>query len=207
MEYKFISLGFNCATALVLRDLGLRTTSLPFDWVVTNNMQVINCIENNFEKFHKKLDLTEKDHWVIDEYGIQYPHDYPTNEDESLVDNWRDYQQEVLSKYNRRIQRFFTILNSNESIIVLYLGFINYAITLKRYFEKKFNKRFVFVVGTFEKPTNQLEDIIIVSLKSNDESRNKDYWKPAIDKAISIIKSKGLQKDIQSRKKIFMNFF
>ena len=105
-DYHFITLGFNCAPALILRDLELRNYSLPFDWIITSNNQIINCIEDDFNKFHKNLHFTLNNHWLMDEYGIQYPHDYPLNSNETIVDDWQNYHANVLTKYERRIQRF-----------------------------------------------------------------------------------------------------
>ena len=96
-DYHFITLGFNCAPALILRDLELRNYSLPFDWIITSNNQIINCIEDDFNKFHKNLHFTLNNHWLMDEYGIQYPHDYPVNSNETIVMGNSDEKHHKLS--------------------------------------------------------------------------------------------------------------
>ena len=164
MEYNFITLGFNCAPAIILKELGLRRCSLPFDWVVTNNMQIINCIEDDFQKFHKNLEFTLNNHWFIDDYGIQYPHDYPVDEDDVIVSNWKDFHQDVIYKYKRRIERFKTILTSPTPIISLYLGPIKYALKLKKYIDNKYNKNLIFIVATYEKNLPYMDNVIIVNV-------------------------------------------
>jgi len=43
----FISLGIDCGTANILKEIGLRNCSLPFDWVVTYE-GITNIMNNNF---------------------------------------------------------------------------------------------------------------------------------------------------------------
>ena len=60
---------------------------------------------------------------LIDEYGFQFPHDYPLSNSninidsigegvfgeengKFISDNWINYYDDVLVKYNRRIERF-----------------------------------------------------------------------------------------------------
>jgi hypothetical protein len=208
MEYNIITLGINCVPALILKDLGLRKYSLPFDWNVTNNMQIINCIEDDFRKFHRRLIFILDNHWLMDEYGIQYPHDYPTNEDETIVENWQNYQENVLEKYQRRIERFKNILNDPTPIIALYMGLLSYAVVIKKYLEKKYNRTIIFVVATYEKKNkNKDKNIIICNVYNNDDARNKTFWIDSIHEAISLVKNKqnrSMKNTITN--KLFMNF-
>jgi hypothetical protein len=192
MEYNFITLGFNCSSATVLRDLGLRKYSLPFDWVVVNHYtKLINCIDDNFQKFHKNLHFIMDKHWFEDEYGIQYPHDYPVNDEEEIIDNWLDYKDDVLKKYQRRIERFNNILNDKLPIIVLYHGPVLWGKRIKTFLEKKFNrKNMFFVIATYEK-TLSTNDVIVCSISTNDDSRNKDFWINGINQAVENIKNKN----------------
>ena len=188
MEYNFITLGFNCSSATVLRDLGLRKTALPFDWIVVNNVnKIINCIEDNFQKFHKNLHFIMDNHWLEDEYGIQYPHDYPVNDNEEICDDWINYKTDVLKKYERRIERFHNILNDPLPIIALYHGPITWGKRIKSALEKKYNrKRIIFVIATYEKGQTS-NDIIICNIYTNEDSRNKNFWIKGINQAIQIV--------------------
>jgi len=203
MDYNFITLGFNCAPALVLKELGLRKYSLPFDWVVTNNMQVMNCIEHDFKNFHKNLSMILDGHWMVDEYGIQYPHDYPVDKNDCIVSNWKEYYEDNLNKYSRRIERFKQILNNDKPVIALYLGKFQWASIIQNYLCKKFNKRFIFIVGTHEKIKNYNTDLIVCNLNNNEDSRNKDFWITSIDEALSKVQNNNNS----SIKRINMKFF
>lgn len=46
----FVSLGIDCGTAYILKQLGLRNCSLPFDWVVTYK-GITNIINNDFTNY------------------------------------------------------------------------------------------------------------------------------------------------------------
>jgi len=208
MNYNFITLGFNCSPAIILKDLGLRNYSLPFDWILTNNIQIIHCIEDDFKKFHKNLQFTLNNHWFIDEYGIQYPHDYPVNDDGTIINNWQNYHIEVLEKYERRIQRFKDIMNSSIPIIALYYGPYRYAVFMKKYMEQKYNKTIIFVVTTIEVFINNNDDNIILCIVSNNEqSRNKDYWVHGINQAFSKINIPSPLPESKKINKMFMKLF
>lgn len=45
---RVIGLGMRCVTAQLLRDMGLRTRSYPFDWIFSSPEVVVHCIEDNF---------------------------------------------------------------------------------------------------------------------------------------------------------------
>uniref|UniRef100_A0A6C0JJI1 Papain-like cysteine peptidase n=1 Tax=viral metagenome TaxID=1070528 RepID=A0A6C0JJI1_9ZZZZ len=188
MQYNFITLGFNCSSATVLRDLGLRKTALPFDWIVINHVnKFINCIEDNFQKFHKNLHLIMDNHWLEDEYGIQYPHDYSLNDNGEICDDWMNYKTDVLKKYEKRIERFHNILNDPLPIIALYHGPIAWGKRIKWALEKKYNRRnIIFVIATYEQGQSS-NDIIICNISTNEDSRNKDFWINGINEAIRIL--------------------
>ena len=136
MSFNYLTIGYDCSPAAALRGLNLREFALPFDWVVSNVTILQKCFETNFEYFHKNLTFNYHKTRLIDHYGFEFPHDYPlinmtdvTNnigegvfgEDchNCINDNWHDYYSVVLTKYNRRIDRFNTILNDSNPIIVL----------------------------------------------------------------------------------------
>jgi len=77
---NFLTIGYDCSPAAALRNLGMRDFALPFDWVQSNIHCIQRCFEENFEKFHTNLRLDAKRTRVIDEYGFEFPHDYPLDE-------------------------------------------------------------------------------------------------------------------------------
>ena len=48
MEINYMSIGYDCSPAAVLRTLNLRNEALPFDWVVSHLQLITNCIEDKF---------------------------------------------------------------------------------------------------------------------------------------------------------------
>ena len=54
MSFNYLTIGFDCSPASALRNLNLRESALPFDWVISNIKFLQRCFETNFEYFHKK---------------------------------------------------------------------------------------------------------------------------------------------------------
>ena len=119
---KYISLGSECSAAATLKNLGLRDASYPFDWVDTNKGDMVRCLTEKFEHFMWNPVLIKTR--IRDNYRFEFPHDFPTTDAQQgkeflIVDNWKDYLEEVREKYQRRINRFLAALMGNEPIIFL----------------------------------------------------------------------------------------
>jgi hypothetical protein len=97
----FISLGVDCGTACMLKQLGLRNYSLPFDWVVTYE-GITNIINNNFTNYLPQ----ERDN----KYEI-------LNRNSGTLFLHNNFPDDI-EKMNKRIDRFKNLLEtSNEKII------------------------------------------------------------------------------------------
>ena len=98
----YVSIGIDCGTANILKELGLRKCSLPFDWVVTYE-GVTNIIRNNFKNYLPENNLNNDYEKMNKKSGTFFMHnEFP-----------RD-----LETMNRRIDRFKYILeSSNEKIV------------------------------------------------------------------------------------------
>ena len=111
-QYKhFISLGYFCSVALELERIGLRSTSYPFDWCISNYEGVIDAIENQFENFLNYDFLLQSDtvheHYFNEKYKIWFFHDFDKYYSlEKQLSNVRD-------KYLRRIERFYEDIKEN----------------------------------------------------------------------------------------------
>ena len=116
---NYVSLGFICAIARDLEKLGLRNSSMPFDWCLTDFQGIIKAINNNFEGYltYNRL-LQEKKclkHYKNVDYNVQFYHDF--NRFESL-----DKQlPSVKAKYDRRIKRFYETIKE-PTIFVRYIS-------------------------------------------------------------------------------------
>jgi hypothetical protein len=200
MEFQYVPLGYDCSTAQALKDLELREFALPFDWTQTHFIQILQCITDDFRKFHQDIKLinTPFGQRVIDNYGIQYPHDYPTIETEDdkkeineenfynekkIVDNYKDYIDKVLEKYQRRINRFKEIFKTKKPIIILYRGCYSNAEAFKNSLHKYYNRNdIIFVIANKEENHNN-NGIICCNPEKNGNWNDKSVWLEAIELA------------------------
>jgi hypothetical protein len=198
MEYNYITLGNDCSTSSALKNLGLRSKSLPFDWIISDMDKIIECINEDFSNFHKNLRLNQTKTKIIDHYGFEYPHDYPNSDvvdievvgdgqfNENLInDNWEDFIELNLEKYSRRIKRFIDILNSEKDLIVLYRGSLSNLEKFRSAIKVKFNKDNIkYVVATGEVFENDY--LVTCNPEINGISNDISIWEEAMIK----IKSK-----------------
>jgi len=205
MVINYLTLGYDCSPAAVLRNLNIRKFALPFDWVVSDVNILEKCFEDNFSKFHKNLKFNYNKTRLIDEYGFQFPHDYQLNnmtninnnnvgegifgeeKNNFITDNWINYYDVVLEKYNRRIERFKIIVNDINPIIVLCRYNTKQVFKLQEIFLKYFNKQNVYFLNSsnqvFEK--SKIKNIYT---EKNGEWNNTNIWKQGLLSIISKIK-------------------
>lgn len=100
---EIIPLGFSCMVAQDLEKLGYRNSSFPFDWVISNFKDVIECIENSFSDMLKEVRQdAEHDNVYHDlNTGVDYYHDFFPNK------SIEEQIEEIRKKYERRITRFY----------------------------------------------------------------------------------------------------
>jgi len=99
----FVSLGIDCGTANILKQLGLRNCSLPFDWVVTYE-GITNIINNDFTDY------------------LPTPYDNTYEKLNKISGTWFLHNNfpDDIEKMNKRIARFKNILEtSNEKIMFI----------------------------------------------------------------------------------------
>ena len=74
-KYEYIfSLGYRCISAGILKSIGLKSESYPFDWLVSRLPIIEHCATNDFVEFLKKENYTGLNRAI---YG------YPTSDPES----------------------------------------------------------------------------------------------------------------------------
>ncbi len=129
-KYDLIySLGADCACATYLKINNLRLYSGPFDWLTHCKFSTrMKLILNNFEEFLNIEDLRplEKDLSIhndnnCDYYeniknGIWFYHDFPCG-----VPLKQSYSV-VKEKYNRRIKRFYKLINKKKNILLVWFA-------------------------------------------------------------------------------------
>ncbi len=201
-NYNFLTMGHDCSPAAALRNINLRVAALPFDWVVSSLNSIEKCFEDDFAKYHGNLNLNLSRTRLIDEYGFQFPHDYPLNNvdmsiekigegaigeehGKTIINDWYIYHEMVKDKYNRRIERFRKIVNDPKPIIVLCRHSTNGVLHLQHLFLKHYKKSNIYFVNS-SKEIFESDKIINVDTEKNGEWNEACLWKQQIDKIINI---------------------
>ena len=153
-----VPIGVHCSAAAALRRLNIREMAFPFDWMVSGFINLYNCFNEDFKHFLEKNSLRPRydNQAIVDYYGFEFPHDFPTTQNliskenagdgqvaQSLIHpNFKDYADAVKSKYDRRIERLYQILNSSEKVFFIrHFGMDrNQAISFRDLILKKFPK-------------------------------------------------------------------
>lgn len=201
--YHYVSIGYDCSTASVLRGLGLRPAALPFDWVESNVDALEKCIGDRFANYHKGLRLNKSKTRLIDTYGFQFPHDYPTIDSQNthvkevgecdfgesgkqIVENWMDYYDIVKAKYDRRIERFVSIFLDTQPVIVLCRYSPSNVLRIQRLLMNTFHKKNIYFVNAYE-TMYETANIIHIHPEINNTWNDGDIWKQGILRMIQKI--------------------
>ena len=167
---NYISLGYACAVARNLEKLGLRNSSMPFDWSITNFEGVIKAINNNFHNFLEYDLLLQNSqvlkHYMNTKYNIQFYHDF--NKFETLEKQLPLVQE----KYNRRIKRFYDDIRKPTTFIryISDENIINGKSEELIWIEDNFD----FIISTL-KSFNPENEIIFIANKGIESSKIKIY--------------------------------
>lgn len=128
LEYGFVMkkydlilpLGSACKTTHNLRKRNLQRESLPFDWILLLDTQVIiQLLRSHFQGFllrenmkKKELENTLHDVYVDVSSKIEFWHDFPLN------CNFDEMFDEVKRKYKRRIDRMYDDIRHARNILL-----------------------------------------------------------------------------------------
>jgi hypothetical protein len=207
MDVNYLTLGYDCSPASALQQLHLRSFALPFDWVVSSVNNLKKCFETNFVNFHQKLYVNSNKTRLIDDYGFEFPHDYPldgmdhseNNIGEGIIgeekgkvitDNWKNYYENVIEKYNRRIQRFNNIINdSSKPIIVLCRYSTDDVLKLQKILLNHFKRTDIYFINSSQKIFEN-DKIKNVYTEKNNHWNDIEIWKQGLDDIIKKINSK-----------------
>jgi len=125
-EYKIISFGYRCSVAGILKKLGLKHESFPFDWLVSRLSVIKHCIEDDFQEFLKLENYQERyactfghmnttDRYVCDEHmlvNMFYQPFYNTNPTNAYQYHLAMNHHNIMEKpsdyeyYKRCVERF-----------------------------------------------------------------------------------------------------
>lgn len=84
---QLIPIGSHCTVALALRNSNIRTRAFPFDWMFSSLDRITNTIEDDFNSFLDPdfLHLSKDRKRIINKYGLEFVHDFPTIKDKAAV--------------------------------------------------------------------------------------------------------------------------
>lgn len=196
-DFITISLGYNCEPGLNTRKYNIRAFAFPFDWCLTPYEAVYNFINSDFkdffkldhlvpsvkknftpklEKFFKNINVTQvSEHtlWVLDKQsGMIFNHDFTNNDLATIRSN---HEQQYI-KYQRRIARFYTEMNSGKHIYFIRFNDIskNKAIKLLKLIENKFPETNFTLIVISNKP--EFEQNWNIPRLKNFYSNGYDIW-------------------------------
>ena len=214
--FNYITIGYDCSPAALLRNLNIRKYALPFDWIVSNVPALEACFRDNFRQYHKELYYSNNKTRVIDAYGFQFPHDYPTNVqrfnnptdystqsingdddinkkcpehneviigEDTIIENWAEYHESILAKYDRRIKRFIDIMNDPAPIIVLCRYNTYEVLQLQQLFLKYYHKENLYFINSTQEVFEN-DKIVNIYTEKNGEWNDPTVWKSCIDAVI-----------------------
>jgi hypothetical protein len=198
MNINYLTLGYDCSPSGALKGLNLRQFALPFDYVISNVNILENCFISNFDKYHKNLIFNNNKTRLIDYYGFEFPHDYPLNnmikcenineEDifiseensKQITDNWNNYYNIVLEKYNRRIERFKNIIKDTKPIIVLCRYCIQDLLKLQKIFNEHYKIENIYFVNSSPEIFEN-DKIINIYTEKNNIWNETDIWRKGVN--------------------------
>lgn len=107
MEINYVcSLGTHCHSSWYLKENKLKLASYPFDWIISSPDSVIDCLNDNFNKFLDKSYYSKKKHLY---YSTQKFHNTRFMH-HNLSSNEKDYQY-----FERCVERFRNLLKLKDS--------------------------------------------------------------------------------------------
>ena len=152
---KIISLGFRCSSAAILKRMGLKHESFPFDWLISRLSVIRHCMETDFSEFlnlsnyQRKYSNTyemadSRNGFICDEHLMVNLYYQP--EDQSDPENTYKWylamnhhnilEQKDTEYYERCVQRYRELMTFDEPKIYLHICPL---ITMKKYNDTKEN--------------------------------------------------------------------
>jgi hypothetical protein len=171
---NYISLGPTCSIAYQLQKLGKKKESLPFDWIRCYPIDsVLHLIQNNFSDLFEGIEYVKDDTkfpFIEDNVGEGESESFDTikmkdtkiyKNDKLGISFFHDFKEgidvnDVIEKYQRRIDRFYNVVKTPSIFIRDELAFKVDDIPLYNQLYrvlKQFNNenRLVLIINTFKK--------------------------------------------------------
>ena len=195
LNYNIIPIGDHCAISMILKELGLRKKSYPFDWIMhTEQINDTNIIQNI--ELIDLLKIKTIENIVKLFIGNAFDNENKTNSNNICFPHDTEEVIEIFKKYERRFNRLLEDLNKNNIFILLtrhyYIDentFNKIKDVLLRYNN---NSIILFISGTnhiyFE---NKKDERVIFKFIHYDVSKFSDYdyysFRPNVKEFLSTI--------------------
>lgn len=167
-DYNLISLGDHCAIPEILRDLGLRKNSYPFDWIAKTNMLHSTNLQYNLEII-KILLKSQGDAKCVRQFLIgdclKKVGDINRVNHQIWFPHETGSEQEIFTKYERRFHRLY------EDIVNTEKKHIFFMLTRNIYITESEMDDFIQVLFQFQ-PENK---IVFISGKAHDYLLQEKY--------------------------------
>lgn len=144
IEKIYIPFGNDCAVAYQLEKLGIRNTSLPFDWIKSDLEGLIQCVDDDFAHFCEETNFSMKNtstnFKIIQEnysdgkltdsirmhntvYDFHHLHDFKLYITHGITQNLEYGFKKFKEKYEKRIIRFRELMKNNlVSKVIVHIG-------------------------------------------------------------------------------------
>jgi hypothetical protein len=115
MSYNHIcSLGTQCSSSSLIKELGLKLESYPFDWIFSKPSIVIDCLQTNFARL---LDKSNYKQCVEEKRNI---HKYYYTNELTMFQHHNPYRNKDHEYFVRCVNRFNALLQSpNKKLFVV----------------------------------------------------------------------------------------
>lgn len=147
----YISLGHCCYVGIELQKLGLRDSSMPFDWYRTRWKAIEYSFINNFENYLNYDSLFQKKSalhiYKNLDYGVGFVHDFVDNK------SLKSQINAVRKKYERRIDRFWLHI-SEPTLFIRYMWDYDELVYVAAHYDE---------IETMIKKHNPNNEIIFIS--------------------------------------------
>ncbi|MEH2279477.1 MAG: DUF1796 family putative cysteine peptidase [Nostoc sp.] len=122
-SYYPISLGHSCIPAYHLGLFGLRTQSLPFDWLLSPSYlsidYAVELIDTNFKYFLSNLEYNHKG-IVVSRYfpDVKFPHHDLLKNSGNYHDRLESNEANQILAFERRTKRFINLISSKNVFFI-----------------------------------------------------------------------------------------
>ena len=163
---EFISLGPNCHTASILKQLKYKTCSFPFDWMLSNINIVTSCIENDFNDFNNRNNYIQTNYNIISLKQTTVKYLDNTFVHKNPIKNKDDFDY-----YLRCVERFKNLKTNNKVNIFVHTCYENMCLTLE------FKSDIILLMNVLNQKYNNYYLLILnyVKVQNIDEPNSYNY--------------------------------